>query len=61
MEELSENVRNEIEEIAERAGVTTRWQDAGRLITSLAFIGWILYKIKKKEAGEIERRNDRET
>jgi len=61
VDELSDEVKNEIEEIAERAGVTTRWQDAGRLISSLAIIGWILYRINKKEAGARERRDDGET
>ncbi len=51
MEELSDDIKDEIEDIAERAGLTTRWQDAGRLVTGLAFITWILYKLNKSRGG----------
>ena len=50
MAELSEQLKQDIEEACKKAGLTTPVEDLARVLTVLALLGWVWYK--KKKAGE---------
>jgi len=50
MQELNQQLKQDIEEACKKAGLTTPVEDAVKLLSILAILGWVWYK--KKKAGE---------
>lgn len=56
MAELSERLKQDIEEACKRAGLTTPTEDLLRALAVLAALGWVWYK--KSKAGKQKESKD---